>query len=207
MYTLKKDPTISAPQKNMPHPKSFRPAIAPLKKIPQKLQQPKPLKQVIKKKKIGSLQTKTLLSWQALKFESTPKSTAWYVVIFVILVSLVALGLFSDNFPLAILAILIGLILYLFEKKESQYFKFGITTEGIFAQDRIYKFSSLDNFWIFYKPNGRKDLSLKSKKSLIPYIQIPLGDVDPSTLREALLDFIPEVEHEEAIADSLERLI
>ena len=59
MYTLKKDPTISAPQKNMPHPKSFRPAIAPLKKIPQKLQQPKPLKQVIKKKKLTISNVKT----------------------------------------------------------------------------------------------------------------------------------------------------
>lgn len=154
-----------------------------------------------------SSQLKTLLAWQALKFESTPKSMLWYIIVFVILVSLVAIGLFSDNFPLAILAILTGLILYLFEKKESQSFKFGITTEGVFAQDRIYKFSSLDNFWIFYKPNGKKELSLKSKKALIPYIQIPLGNVDPSALRELLLDFIPEVEHEEIILDSLEQLL
>lgn len=150
---------------------------------------------------------KTLLSWQALQFESTPKSSAWYIVVFIILVSLVAVGLFTDNFPLAILAILIGLILYLFEKKDAQYFKFGVTEEGVFAQDRIYKFSSLETFWIFYEPNGRKDLSLKSKKSFIPYVHIPLGDMDPTALRETLVDFLPEEEHEEAVVDSLEKLM
>lgn len=150
---------------------------------------------------------KILLSWQAIKFESSPKSSVWYVSVFLILVSLVATGLFTDNFPLAILAILIGLILYLFEKKEAQSFKFGITTEGVIAQNNIYKFSSLEDFWIFYEPNGRQELSLKSQKDYIPYIQIPLGDTDPTLIRSTLLNFIPEIEHEEAIVDSLEHLI
>ncbi len=149
---------------------------------------------------------KTILSWKATSFVSTPKSKIWYIIVFITLVSLVALGLFSDNFPLAILAILIGLILYLFEKKEAQSFNFSVTTEGVIAQDRLYKFSSLENFWIFYEPGGKKDLSLKSAKSFIPYINIPLGDVDPAILRKVLISFLPEVEHEDSLIDSLEVL-
>lgn len=148
----------------------------------------------------------TLLAWKALSFVKTPKSNAWYIVVFVILVSLVALGLFTDNFPLAILAILIGLILYLFEKKDPQAFRFAVTVEGIVAQNRLYKFSALENFWIFYQPGGKKELSLKSSKAFIPYITIPLGDVDPVLLRKVLVEFLPEVEHDDVALDSLEKL-
>jgi hypothetical protein len=148
----------------------------------------------------------TLLAWKALSFIKTPKSNAWYIVVFIILVFLMALGLFTDNFPLAILAILIGLILYLFEKKDPQAFGFAITVEGVVAQNRLYKFSSLENFWIFYVPGGKKELSLKSTKAFIPYITIPLGNVDPVLLRKILVEFLPEVEHDDVAFDSLEKL-
>lgn len=147
-----------------------------------------------------------LLAWKVLSFVKTPKSNIWYIVVFIILVSLMALGLFTDNFPLAILAILIGLILYLFEKKDPQAFGFAITVEGVVAQNRLYKFSALENFWIFYVPGGKKELSLKSTKAFIPYITIPLGDVDPVLLRKILAKFLPEVEHDDVALDSLEKL-
>lgn len=149
----------------------------------------------------------TLLSWQALMFENRPRSNAWYITIFIIIVSLLAYGLFSDNFLLSILAILIGLTFYLFEKRDSQFFKFGVTAEGVFAQDKLYKFSILKDFWIFYEPEGRKVLSLRSDNKFISHIHIPLGESDPVVLRKTLLTFLPEVEHEESFADSLEELL
>ncbi len=205
MYTLKNKVPSSVPKK------SAAPTHVLKKSIPEKRQaitsQEKTKQKATATVSFNNKKKKVLLSWQSIQFESVPKSSTWYVVVFVVLVTLVAVGLFTDNFPLAILAILIGLILYLFEKKESQYFRFGVTSEGVLAQDSLYKFSSLKDFWIFYEPNGRKILSLKSKKSLIPYIQIPLGDTDPNTLRDILKDFLPEKEHEEALVDSLEQLI
>ncbi len=209
MYTQNNKQNIPLAQRSIDGPKPF-----PMKsfsgKLPISSKKDSPKEMVVEKNtpdKTNRLErNKILLSWKAFSFLSSQKSNIWYVVVFVILVSLVALGLFSDNFPLAILAILIGLILYLFEKKEAQSFNFSVTTEGIVAQDRLYKFSSLENFWIFYEPGGKKDLSLKSAKNFIPYIHIPLGDVDPTLLRKILLEFIPEVEHEEAVVDSLEML-
>lgn len=210
MYTLKNNTPSSVPQKKSAS--QGAPQIISLKQEKQEALRPTQTMQTEatnppSQKKHSLRPKKVLLSWQAIKFESSPKTNIWYISVFLILVSLVAVGLFTDNFPLAILAILIGLILYLFEKKEAQYFKFGITTEGVFAQDSVYKFSSLQNFWLFYEPNGRQELSLKSQKEYIPYIQIPLGDTDPSQVRLALLNFLPEIEHEEAVADSLENLI
>jgi len=149
----------------------------------------------------------TIISWEARQFENVPRHRGWYVVLFLTLVVLLAYGLFTDNFLLGIIVILVGLLFYLFEKRESQSFKFSITTQGIRAHNSLHEFSSLEDFWIFYEPAGRKELSLKSSKKIMPYVHIPLGPTNPLDIREALLPFIPEVEHEESIVDSLEKFI
>ena len=154
-----------------------------------------------------SLEQDALLAWNAKQFETVPRSRSWYIGFFVIIALLLAYGLFSDNFLLGIIAILIALMYYLFEKREAQEFKFGITTEGVFAQDRVYEFSSLESFWIFFEPQGRKELSLKSTKNLMPYIHIPLGDADPVEVRDTMMKFMPEVEHKESAVDSLSQMM
>lgn len=148
-----------------------------------------------------------LLSWKSKQFETVPRSRSWYIGFFVVIALVLAYGLFSDNFLLGIIAVLIALMYYLFEKREVQEFKFGITSDGVFAQDRIYEFSSLESFWIFYEPKGRQELSLKSTKNLLPYIHVPLGDIDPVELRDTMIQFLPEVEHHESAADSLTQMM
>jgi hypothetical protein len=162
---------------------------------------------VEKEKNTGIATSTALFSWQAKQFENVPRSQRWYVLLFLMLVALLAYGLFTDNFLLGIIVILVGLVFYLFEKRESQTFTFAITSEGVQAHNRLYEFSSLEDFWIFYQPGGRKELSLKSSKKIMPYIHIPLGEADPSQVRGILLRFLPEVQHEESIVDSLERFI
>lgn len=148
-----------------------------------------------------------LFSWEARQFENIPRSQGWYAILFLMLVGLLAFGLFTDNFLLGIIVILVGLVFYLFEKREAQIFKFSITLEGIRAHNHLYEFSSLEDFWIFYEPGGRKELSLKSSKKIMPYIHMPLGEADPAMLREILMRFLPEVQHEETLVDTLGRFV
>lgn len=157
--------------------------------------------------KINDGASEVILSWEARQFENVPRHRGWYVVLFIMLVVLLAYGLFTDNFLLGIIVILVGLLFYLFEKRESQTFKFSITTEGVRAHNSIHEFSSIEDFWIFYEPAGRKELSIRSSKKLMPYVHLPLGNANPLDVREALLQFIPEIEHEESLVDSLERFI
>ncbi len=168
---------------------------------------------IMKKNKIADLNKKknadlTLpFYWKASQFENVPRHEWWYISIFIALVSLLTYGLFSNNFLLGIIVILVGLLLYLFEKKDPQVFKFGVTNQGIVAHDNVYKYSEIDDFWIFYEPgeHGRKELSLKSKRKFMPYIHIPLGSTDPVKLRRVLLPYIHEEEHDEGIVDAIER--
>lgn len=133
-----------------------------------------------------------LLSWEAVAFENPERHPQWKVVVFVILVSALAYGLFTDNFLFSFIAILTGLLIYLFQNKEPETFKFGITSEGVFAQDHLYEYDSLKSFWIFFEPGGRKELSLRSRKKFMPYIEIPLGEADPVKIHRTLRKFIKE---------------
>ncbi len=150
-----------------------------------------------------------IMHWKADRFEDLDRHPRWHVVVFISLVVLLAYSLFTNNFLLAIIIILSGMLIYLFEKMPAKTFRFGITTEGVFAQDRIYQFSRLESFWIFYEPgkNGRKEVSLKRKGNLLTHAHIPMGETDPNKIREVLLKFIPEEEHEESMFDVIERLL
>ncbi|HHX58866.1 MAG TPA: hypothetical protein GX706_03825 [Candidatus Moranbacteria bacterium] len=156
---------------------------------------------------MSSTQPQFIMHWKADRFEDVDRHPRWHMIIFISLVVLLAYSLFSNNFLLAIIIILGGLLFYLFEKMPAKTFRFGITTEGVFAQDRIYEFSSLESFWIFYEPGkkGRKELSLKRKGNLLTHAHIPLGEVDPTKVRDILLRFLPEEEHQESFFDALER--
>ncbi len=130
-------------------------------------------------------------------------------IIFLILFGFLVWGFFTNNFLLSIIAILIGLLFYLLERREAREYKFKITWEGVEAYGNLYEYDSLENFWIFYdkEEDGKKELSLKSKKIFSPYIRIPLKDMDPVEVREILINFLPEEKHEEGVVDFLEKYI
>lgn len=148
-----------------------------------------------------------LVAWEAQEYMNKQRHKNWPLFVFSIAFCLIVYALFTDNLLMAILFILLSTTLYLFEKKDSDFHAFKITTEGIFAQDDFHDFSTLESFWIFYEPTGKKILSLNSKKLFMPHIHIPLGNTDPVEIRELLLEFIPEKKQDEGLVELLERFL
>ncbi len=161
------------------------------------------IKPVIKKNSRTKLNE--IYSWEAKEFEKLNRHPNWYLYFYIVLFAISIYSLFVNNLLFAILIILFGLLFYIFEKRQPNIYSFGITKEGVFAQDNLHPFSSIESFWIFYEPGGLKELSLKNKHHIIPYTQIPIGKADPSKIREILINFIPEEEREQTIFDYIER--
>lgn len=148
-----------------------------------------------------------IIYWQAGKDQNLPRHRWREPIIFLVLLGLLAYGLFSDNFLLGIITILLGLLFYLFERSQEEAFFFGITLDGVFIQDKVHEFEDLEDFWIFYEPEGRKELSIKSNHWLFPFMHIPLGETDPSQIRQILIEFLPEEKHQETWLDLVEQYI
>lgn len=164
---------------------------------------------------IGIHSEDDLLSWRSPEFERLEKDKKWYLMVVAILLGIIAYSIFVDGIIMAITFILIGAVGYIYINKSPRILNFIITENGIIAGREIYEFDNLQSFWIFYEPASPQEdseqwikiLSLHTKSLLLPYVHIPISDLDPVLIRETLLNFIPEEKHESGISEVLSRLL
>ncbi|PIV10384.1 MAG: hypothetical protein COS49_00800 [Candidatus Portnoybacteria bacterium CG03_land_8_20_14_0_80_41_10] len=148
---------------------------------------------------------KNNLEWTAPEFEYYRKDKSWLVIAGLIAAGLFLWALLTKNI---IFALLIGLsyftvITYGLKKPASV--KLAVTAKGIKINQALYEFDNLKSFWIFYQPPQIREISLRSKKTIMPYIKIPLGEQNPVEIRKILLKYLPERRHKESLIDNLSR--
>lgn len=148
---------------------------------------------------------KTLLSWQAPEFEKYEKGKDWFLVFGIVIVVLVVVSLIARAFLPAITFIMLGAVIFIFSQKSPRDIRFSIRRDGVLINNKLYEWSTLASFWIFYKRGELKVLSLRSKKPLMPYIHLPLGDQNPVHLRRVMTKYLPEEEQEESAIDGMAR--
>jgi hypothetical protein len=148
-----------------------------------------------------------VLHWRAPEHEIMEKSRKWYLYVLLLLVAIVAFAVYTNSPVMAITFIMIGVVGYIFIGKEPRIIDFAITDEGVIAGREIYEFENMNSFWIFYEPDGVKVISLHMKNKIIPYIHIPVHEEDPVEIREALLEYIPEVKQDPSPVDTFERFL
>jgi uncharacterized membrane protein len=150
---------------------------------------------------------KPLLHWRAPEFEIFQRDKKWYVLITGLLILIVIYALYTNSLVMAITFILIGVVGFMYINKEPRILDFMITDDGIVAGREIYTFDSLKSFWIFYEPDGMKEISLCTESYLTPYVHIPVHDQEPAKIRELLLSYIPEEKQEPGLVETIERII
>jgi hypothetical protein len=77
-----------------------------------------------------------------------------------------------------------------------------VTKQGIQVTDTLYPFSSLQSFWVVNSPHEQK-LILKSEKTYMPYVVVPIDDVNPENLRHFLLQYLPEEKLKEPLSQKI----
>lgn len=154
----------------------------------------------MKKKKKKKIILKEF-EWKAPEFDKKEKTKSWFIIPAIITIILGILALFSENFLFLIAIVLAFFVFYIYANKDPRIIKFKLNEKGIEIQDRLYGFDELRSFWVFYDPPEQKEISFRSRKTLIPYIRIPLGDEDPNEIRKFLLKFLSEKRHRETMID------
>ena len=82
----------------------------------------------------------------------------------------------------------------------SRIIEFEINEEGIIIDKKLYLYNTLESFWIIGK---EKKVIVKSKKLVVPFLILPLENVDPKYLREHLIKYIKEEEMSEPMAHTI----
>jgi len=148
-----------------------------------------------------------LSHWQGPEYEVYEKDSRWYMIATLIITAIVAYAVITNSPIMAITFILIGVVGYIQIQKPPRVLNFIITRDGVSAGRELYAYENIKSFWIEYSPPHTKILSLHLKGAMIPYVHIPVHQEDPVKIREALIEFIPEVEQEPSLIDALERLL
>ena len=143
------------------------------------------------------------LSWETAEYAHRPKSADWYWVMGFAAVVVIGVAVFTKNLLLGIFAAISGLTLMLLGSRAPRHLSFSLSPKGVTVHRTFYAYEHLKSFWIRYESDGKKELSLESKKMLMPFVIIPLGQTDPVLVRRFLGQFLREREHEETLLDQL----
>ncbi|MEK9130351.1 MAG: hypothetical protein AAB526_03085 [Patescibacteria group bacterium] len=136
-------------------------------------------------------QEKTLVVWYFPEFIKHERSREWYFLMIVVAIGLLLFAILTKNFLFAIIIVLIGMILALFDSKKPMAIKFQIVERGIQISEKFYPWRELENFWIIYQPPEVKNLYFKFK-NIHPNLIISLESQNPVLIREILLKYLKE---------------
>jgi len=147
-----------------------------------------------------------LVKWQAPEFSYSPKSANWYFWLFFGAALLLGFAFYTKNYSFGLIILLSFVLVFVWSKKTPRIIDFAFTKQGIVIGKKLYRFGELESFWIFYEPPEIKEVSVKSRKKILHYLKMPLEGESPARIRKILVEYLPEIEQEESIFDSLARL-
>lgn len=156
---------------------------------------------------IEEMQQQALFFWQIKKIPFRLDARQNFLTLLAIL-AIIAFGLFTDNLLFSIIAILSGLLLRMFQDHPSpdETDTFGITKEGVFANDSFYDFSDLESFWVFSdQEENRPELFLVGRQLIHKEIHFPIVPEIAEQIYTLLAKHLPAQKPRETLADQAKR--
>lgn len=146
------------------------------------------------------------LSWSGPLSYHHPNPRAVLVVTLALFAIATLVQIFQHSIITTIFFAMLGAMVLLHAKKKPRQGHFTIDPLGLKINGRRYNFREIKSFWIDYRPEFEiRELVIQLKKWYSAYIKIPFDEQNPIQIRQLLIDYIPEVEHEETLADTLSR--
>lgn len=148
-----------------------------------------------------------LIAWQAPEHRIAPKTSDWYWAVGIIVFTGAALAFIFGQVIFGILIIVAAVALVLHASAPARDIRAEVSDRGIVVGKTFYPFLHLDSFWI--DPHEfPSQILLKSARPFMPYIRVPIADdIEAEEVRQILLRYIAEAEHEEPLTLKLmERL-
>ena len=141
--------------------------------------------------------------WKAPEYVYVPKPTDWYWLVGIVAGGFFIIALAMKNFLFAVLVVIAAFTIMLYGAKKPRIVSFEISGRGIKISKRFYPYEYLKSFWVQYDPPFKKELSLESKKTFMPYLTLPLAELDPNIIRNYLIKLLPEKKHEESLIETI----
>src|SRR3989338_361137 len=142
------------------------------------------------------------ITWQAHEYVHREKSADWYWAVGIIAVSMAVTAILFNNVLFAVFIALSFFTLMLYAKRKPHLMQIKLDERGVYEGRAHYTYSSIESFWVEDR-FGEHKIIMKSKKKVLPYIVIPIHEIDADEVRNHLKRFLPEEEHNEPLAKKI----
>lgn len=142
------------------------------------------------------------ITWSTPEYEHKERSADWYIALGIITISASVAAFLLGNILFGFFILIGAFTLAMYSMRTPEEMFVEINNHGIVINDRIYTYNSLESFWVEGYDTEPK-IIIQSEKTLMPYIVIPLGGVDPEEVREYLLEHLEEEEHSEPLSHKI----
>ncbi len=140
------------------------------------------------------------LKWQATEYHHYKRSTDWFWAVGIITICIAVLAFIFNNALFGILILLSAGILVFYALRTPEDVEYEINKRGIMVGKELHPYMTLEAFWIETRSNIEPKIILKSKKSFLPYIIIPVHNESADEVADVLRNFLEEKELSEPTA-------
>lgn len=140
-----------------------------------------------------------IVRWGIPEYHKYAHGRMWYVLVTLISLGAIGYAVYSHNYVLAVLTVLLVSIIVMHEIRDPKTIQFGLTQHGLFLDERIVPYSRLSRFWVV---GGEEEGSpafiyFDFRGALRPRFAVPLAAEAVDDVREVLTEFVPEDENED----------
>jgi len=140
------------------------------------------------------------LRWQAPEYHHYKRSTDWFWAVGIITLCISILAFIFDNALFGVLILLSAGVLVFYVLHVPEDVDYEINKKGIVIGKELHPYLTIEAFWIETGNNIESKIILKSKKSLLPYIIIPVHNDSADEVALVLRNFLEEKELSEPMA-------
>lgn len=151
---------------------------------------------------------KSFFSWEAHEENHIERTNDWYWGLGLIAVFGAAGAFLTKNFLFGVFILLAALVIFLSARKPKEKQIFHLTAKGIQRGETLYRYKTIDSFWIETQEDNEPTLLIHTSRFLAPIISIPLpDDIELEPIRQFLGELIQEeVLEEPKLYKLLERI-
>ncbi len=133
------------------------------------------------------------LNWSAPEYHHYQRSADWFWAVGIITACIVILAFVFGNALFGILILLSAGILVYYTIREPIEVEYEINQKGVQVGKELHPYLTIESFWAETR-GGEPKLILKSKKTVMPYIIIPVHEDSIDEITTVLREFLEEKE-------------
>ncbi|MFH0912289.1 MAG: hypothetical protein V1807_01375 [Patescibacteria group bacterium] len=134
--------------------------------------------------------------WQAEEFEVHRRDWRWYTILIAAFLVVGGYSWYARQWILLAMAVVVAGLLLISGRLKPRRMQYRLDSAGLHINERTLTFEQLKGFW-FHNKSGKNYLNVISTFRLMPVITILINAQDLSSLRQALSQFVPEVNRQD----------